>query len=623
MANKGEIMRKIIFALLLSAATMSGCGGGSGTPPAPQQTAATPVISPGTGAYNAVQSVTITDATAGASIYYTTNGATPTASSTLYTGAITVSSSETIQAIAILAGYNNSSVASATYTVTLPGAATPTFSPAAGVYTSWQNVTISDATNGAAIYYTTDGTTPTTSSSKYTAPIPVTATETITAMAVASGYSNSATAAAAYTLNLPAAATPLISPDGGTFTTAQTVAISDSTPGATIYYTTDGSTPTTSSSVYANTIALSSTTTIKAMAVASDYANSAPASATFTFPVAATPSFSPAAGTYYTAQNISLTDSTSGATIYYTTDGTTPTTASAVYSSPIPLAMNTTTTIKAIAAASGNMNSAVASGVFTISSVIPVSPVMSTYTTTYSPSTMMVAQPTVNFASTLPTGSSTIITVDEGQTYQAMDGFGAATTDSAAYLLMDVVPATQQSAVLSDLFTRNGDGIGLSFLRNPMGASDIARSIYSFDDLASGSTDYPLASFSVAHDQNYVIPLLKQAKALNSGLKIMANPWSPPGWMKASGSMNGGSLNMNAQTETSFANYFVKYIQAYQAAGCTTPLRQTIPACIWTPKMNWPCCAITFCPHSLPRASLRRCWSGTTTGIRPPIRPPS
>ena len=118
---------------------------------------------------------------------------------------------------------------------------------------------------------------------------------------------------------------------------------------------------------------------------------------------------------------------------------------------------------------------------------------------------------------------------------------------------------------MNDLFTRDGNGIGLSFMRNPMGASDIARSVYSFDDLSSGQTDSTLAKFSIAHDQTDIIPIIQQAKTLNPDMKIMANPWSPPGWMKNSGSMITGSLLPTMYSP--FGNYFVKYIQAYQAAG--------------------------------------------------------
>ena len=162
-------------------------------------------------------------------------------------------------------------------------------------------------------------------------------------------------------------------------------------------------------------------------------------------------------------------------------------------------------------------------------------------------------------------GGANPVFVDETQTYQQVEGFGASFTDSAGYLLNEVATPLVRSNAMSNLFTRNGSGIGVSFVRNPMGASDLARTQYSYDDLPSGQTDTNLTSFSIAHDQVDIIPLVQQALQLNPQLTIMANPWSPPGWMKTSDSMVGGSLLTNMYP--SFAQYFVKYIQAYQAAG--------------------------------------------------------
>jgi uncharacterized membrane protein len=194
----------------------------------------------------------------------------------LYSGPITVASTQTLKAIAVASGYSNSAVATATYTI---AATAPVYSPKAGTYTSAQSVSITDATSGATIYYTTNGTTPTTSSSLYSGPITVASTETLRAMAVASGYSNSAVATATFTI---AATAPVFSPKAGTYTSAQSVSITDATSGAAIYYTTDGTTPTTSSSLYSGPITVASTETLRAMAVASGYSNSAVATATFT-----------------------------------------------------------------------------------------------------------------------------------------------------------------------------------------------------------------------------------------------------------------------------------------------------------------------------------------------------
>jgi glucosylceramidase len=450
-------------------------------------------------------------------------------------------------------------------------AATPTFSPAGGTYSAAQTVTLSDSTTGAAIYYTTDGSTPTNTSTPYSKPFTVSATTTVNAIAAdPPNYLNSTVATATYTINLPVAATPAFSPAPGTFTSVQSVTLSDSTTGAAIYYTTNGSTPTAASTLYSAPIAVSATTTIEAIAVASGYTNSAVATGAYTIniPTAATPAFSPAPGSFSSAQSVTLSDATTGAAIYYTTNGTMPTTASTLYSASTPIAVSSTTTINAIAIASGYLNSPAATGTYTI-----LGPTVSVVLTTNDEANLMAAQPNINFAtgSTADAGTNTVV-VDPTQTYQSIEGFGAAFTDSAAWLLETVEPPANLPGTLNDLFTRNGDGIGLSFMRIPMGASDIALSVYSFDDQAVGTTDPTLADFSIAHDRAYILPLIQQAKALNPQMKLMANPWSPPGWMKDPSSMSqvsmmGGTLLMTSANETAFANYFVKYLQAYQTAG--------------------------------------------------------
>jgi hypothetical protein len=134
----------------------------------------------------------------------------------------------------------------------LPAAATPTFLPAPGIYTSAQSVSLADTTTGAVIHYTLNGSTPTANSAVFTpgTPIAVTSTTTINAIAVAAGYSNSADAAGTYTINLPSAATPTFSPLPGSYTTAQSISLSDLTPDAAIYYTTNGTTPSASSTLF-------------------------------------------------------------------------------------------------------------------------------------------------------------------------------------------------------------------------------------------------------------------------------------------------------------------------------------------------------------------------------------
>ena len=155
--------------------------------------AATPTFSKFVGGtYTSAQSVTIFGHDDRCVIYYTTDGSTPTASSTLYTGPISVSQSKTLSALPVrITGYNNSGVASTSYVINYP-AATPQFSVGTGSYTSIQTVTITDSTPGATIYYTADSTIPSaTHGTVYTGPITVASTQTIAAVAVASGYSTS------------------------------------------------------------------------------------------------------------------------------------------------------------------------------------------------------------------------------------------------------------------------------------------------------------------------------------------------------------------------------------------------------------------------------------------------
>ena len=156
------------------------------------------------------------------------------------------------------------------------------------------------------------------------------------------------------------------------------------------------------------------------------------------------------------------------------------------------------------------------------------------------------------------------INVDASKVYQEIEGFGASLTDSSAWLLFNKLDAAQRKEILQKLFDRNA-GIGLSFLRQPMGASDFALDDYSYDDLPAGQIDPKLQKFSIAHDQQYIIPVLREALAVNPQLRVMATPWSPPGWMKSSGELIGGQLQPAAYP--AFAKYFVKFVQAYESAG--------------------------------------------------------
>jgi hypothetical protein len=210
-------------------------------------------------------------------------------------------------------------------------AATPSFATPPGTYSCSAQVKLTDATVDASLYYTTDGTQPTSSfSTRYKSAIMVPATSTIQAIAVAQGYSDSAIATGRFTISPCPAATPVFKPAPGPYSTPQSVTISDSTPGATIYYTTKGSTPTANSTKYVGAIQVSANETIEAIAVAPNFVQSATGTAVYTITTtkAATPSVT---------QTITIVEATEGATVYYTTDESTPTNKSIKYTGPITL----------------------------------------------------------------------------------------------------------------------------------------------------------------------------------------------------------------------------------------------------------------------------------------------
>ena len=166
------------------------------------------------------------------------------------------------------------------------------------------------------------------------------------------------------------------------------------------------------------------------------------------------------------------------------------------------------------------------------------------------------------------TGSGgTAITVVPSTTYQTISGFGAAMTDSSAWLFQNELTVAQRDKLMRQMFSPSS-GIGLNYLRVPMGASDFTASgNYSYNDNPVGGTDEFQTQFSIAHDEAYIVPRLQQALALNPDLKLMGSPWSAPGWMKTNGSMIGAGASLKTQWEASYALYLTKFVQAYTAAG--------------------------------------------------------
>ncbi|PYP27559.1 MAG: glycosyl hydrolase [Gemmatimonadetes bacterium] len=193
----------------------------------------------------------------------------------------------------------------------------------------------------------------------------------------------------------------------------------------------------------------------------------------------------------------------------------------------------------------------------------PSGPAVEVWLTTADASKLLSRESDAHFDSG-PAPSITTIAVDEGTTYQAIVGFGAAITDASAWLLQNRMTPSQREALLQELFGRN-PGIGLSFTRLTMGASDFSLRQYSYDDMPAGQTDPTLAHFSIDPNRADVLPVVRRALAINPELKIMASPWSPPGWMKTSGSLIQGTLLPEAYGP--LADYLRRYIEAYAGEG--------------------------------------------------------
>ncbi|MEO7445945.1 MAG: glycoside hydrolase family 30 beta sandwich domain-containing protein [Ferruginibacter sp.] len=168
---------------------------------------------------------------------------------------------------------------------------------------------------------------------------------------------------------------------------------------------------------------------------------------------------------------------------------------------------------------------------------------------------------TASSSSTYP-----VIAVDASSVYQTMDGFGYNLTGGSAYLL-NRLDAASRTSLLNEIFGSGPDGIGVSYLRISIAASDLSQQVFSYDDMPAGQTDPNLNNFSLSKDTVDLIPVLKQILQINPALKIIASPWSPPTWMKDNGNSMGGYLL--PQYYSTYANYFVKYIQSMSAKGIT------------------------------------------------------
>jgi glucosylceramidase len=194
-------------------------------------------------------------------------------------------------------------------------------------------------------------------------------------------------------------------------------------------------------------------------------------------------------------------------------------------------------------------------------------PVQVWTTTTSSAGTLalqLAREPDITFGP--PSSQPERITVSPDVSYQRIQGFGGAMTDTAAYLI-DHSP--ERSQIMTDLF--GSGGAHFDFIRFPMGASDLSLSNYSYDTMPPGETDPTLAHFSVAHDKAYIIPVFRQALSLDRGIKIDATPWSAPAWMKYGDTFTGDCTGLenylNPKYYGAYAEYFAKFVTAYARYG--------------------------------------------------------
>ncbi|MEU6078456.1 lectin [Micromonospora sp. NPDC047074] len=159
-------------------------------------------------------------------------------------------------------------------------------------------------------------------------------------------------------------------------------------------------------------------------------------------------------------------------------------------------------------------------------------------------------------------GATHTVTVNENTRYQQFEGGGASITDTTAYLFRGgPISAATRDAVMRKLFSPT-EGIGLSFVRNPIGASDLSRPGHvSLDDTCCDLNDF----YANGYDTNVRL-LTAQARSLNPALRVKGVPWSAPGWMKDNGRMDQMGW-LKWEYYPMYAQYLVRYVQTYQAAG--------------------------------------------------------
>lgn len=327
-----------------------------------------PIANPSAGAYASNVEVTLSCPMPGASVYYTLDPELPSDAWIEYTSPIQITESCTLKAIARHADYPESNVFTAFYQI-VPPVAELVISPLGGIYSSAIMVSLSSPNPGAQIRYTIDGTEPTSNSTLYTQPIYVEYSTTVKAKAYANGMNPSNLVTATYNIT-GTVANPIVSPPGGTYTTAQYVVLSCSTPYTELRYTLNGTDPLSNSTIYSSPILIANSAVLKVRGYAQGWTPSAVTTTTYNITgTVSTPAFSLPSGIYTNSLNIAISCNNVGASIRYTVDGTEPNSSSAIYTQPI-VVETSTITIKAKAYLPGWEPSTIAAATYTVTGTV-------------------------------------------------------------------------------------------------------------------------------------------------------------------------------------------------------------------------------------------------------------
>ena len=195
-------------------------------------------------------------------------------------------------------------------------------------------------------------------------------------------------------------------------------------------------------------------------------------------------------------------------------------------------------------------------------------PKLQAWVTTGDKSQLLAAQPPSGVVPANAVDGLPVIAVDPSERHQSIVGFGAAITDASAWLIQNKLSPAQRDALLRELFGRANGGLGFSFTRVTIGASDFSLDHYSLDETPNGAPDPALERFSLERPEQYIFPTIRAALKINPDLKVMHSPWSAPAWMKTTGSLIQGELKPEAYPV--YADFFARYIKGAAKLGVPT-----------------------------------------------------